>query len=186
VVTSRVDRGVSECERALAIDRNHAYAHFRLGLAKCVSGRHEETEAHILEALRLSPRDRAAGLWFQVVGAAKLGAGRDEEAISWFRRSIEADPDLPMSPFLMAAALARLGRLEEAHYALGADSDEAGQATHRQRQQDCVVSRCCQLSISFGLVANQQGELHRTGFAERRQDRADAGKAQREGQCNAA
>jgi tetratricopeptide (TPR) repeat protein len=120
IFTNRVDRGVSECERALAIDRNHAYAHFRLGLAKYVTGRNDETEPHILEALRLSPRDRIAFIWLQAVGLAKLGAGRDEEAIFWLRRSIEADPNLPTSHFLMAAALARLGHLEEAHGALHA------------------------------------------------------------------
>ena len=49
---------------------------------------------------------------------AKLFAARDEEAISWFRRSIGADPNLPMPHFLMASALARLDRLEQAHDAL--------------------------------------------------------------------
>ncbi len=81
VVTNRIDRGVSECQRALAIDRNHVLAHYWIGVAKYVSGRNGETEAHVLEALRLSPRDRNAGVWIGAVGFAKLGAGRDEEAI---------------------------------------------------------------------------------------------------------
>ena len=50
-------RGVSECERALAIDRNCVWAHVWIGMAKYVLGRNDETEAHILEALRNeSPR----------------------------------------------------------------------------------------------------------------------------------
>jgi tetratricopeptide (TPR) repeat protein len=87
-------------------------------MAKYVLGRNDETEGHILEALRVSPRDRDAGGWFGIVGFAKLGAGRDEDSIRWFSRSIEANPNLPMSHFLFAAASARLGRMEEAHDAL--------------------------------------------------------------------
>jgi TolB-like protein len=119
-VTRRVDRGVSECERALAIDRNCVWAHVWIGMAKYMLGRNDETEGHVLEALRVSPRDRDAGVWIGTVGFAKLGAGRDEEAIRWFRRAIEANPDLPMPHFLFAAASARLGRMEEAQDALRA------------------------------------------------------------------
>jgi TolB-like protein/class 3 adenylate cyclase len=118
VVTKRVDRGVSECERALAIDPNCVWAHYWIGMAKYVMGRNDETEAHILEALRLSPRDRNTGSWFAAVGFAKLGAGRDEEAIRWFGRSIEDNPNLAMLHFLFAAASARLDRMEEARDAL--------------------------------------------------------------------
>jgi hypothetical protein len=54
------------------------------------------------------------------LGFAKLGAGRDEGAIGWLRRSIEARLNLPIAHFLSAGAFARLGRLEEARDALGA------------------------------------------------------------------
>jgi tetratricopeptide (TPR) repeat protein len=123
-VTKRLNRGVSECERALAIDRNCVWAHVWIGMAKYVLGRNDETEAHILEALRLSPRDRSTGSWFQIVGFAKLGAGRDEEAIRWFSRAMEDNPNLPMSHFLLAAASAHLGRMDEAHarWAQGSNS----------------------------------------------------------------
>ena len=47
--------------RARAGDRpNLAAAHAWIGLAKYLTGRNEETEAHILEALRISPRDTCA------------------------------------------------------------------------------------------------------------------------------
>ena len=114
ISTRRFERGVSECERALAIDRNLATAHHVIGVAKYFMGRNEETEAHVLEALRLSPRDQYAGMWSQMAAFTKLSAERDEEAIGWLRRSIEANPNLPVSHFLSAVAFARLGRLEEA------------------------------------------------------------------------
>jgi hypothetical protein len=68
--------------RALAIDPNFASAHAWIGLAKYFTGRNEETEAHILEALRISPRDTYAFFWMLIVGFAKLGAGCDEDAVA--------------------------------------------------------------------------------------------------------
>jgi TolB-like protein/class 3 adenylate cyclase len=112
--SNRATQGIAECERALAIDRNFAYAHAWIGLAKLFAGRNEETEAHILEALRLSPRDTLATGWAQFAGAAKLASGRDEEAVAWLNRSIELGPNWPTPHLWLAAALAQLGRLEEA------------------------------------------------------------------------
>src|SRR6516164_10749667 len=57
IATNRAAQGIAECERALALDHNLADAHGFIGLAKFFLGRSEETEAHIREALRLSPRD---------------------------------------------------------------------------------------------------------------------------------
>jgi tetratricopeptide (TPR) repeat protein len=112
-LNNRADQGVAECEHALAIDRNFAAAHVWIGLAKYLSGRNDETEAHILEALRISPRDTQAGAWALIVAFAKLGSGRDEEAVLWLNRSIDLNPNNPTPHFLIAAALARLGRMEE-------------------------------------------------------------------------
>jgi tetratricopeptide (TPR) repeat protein len=114
---NRAVQGIAECERALAIDPNLAAAHGWIGLAKFFTGRNEETEAHVREALRISPHDSLASSWMNNVGAAKLGAGRDEDAAGWLARSIELDPNWPVPHFWLAAALARIGRLEEAREA---------------------------------------------------------------------
>jgi TolB-like protein len=55
--TNRAVQSISEYERALALDRNLAGAHALIGQSKLLIGRGEETEAHVQEALRLSPRD---------------------------------------------------------------------------------------------------------------------------------
>jgi TolB-like protein/Flp pilus assembly protein TadD len=115
--TNRAAQGIAECERALAIDRNLAVAHAWIGVAKFLAGRNEETEGHVLEALRISPRDARASGWMHFVGAARLGAGRDEEAVVWLNRSIELDSNWPLPHLWLAAALARLGRLQEAREA---------------------------------------------------------------------
>ena len=112
--TNRAPQGIRECERALELDRNLADAHAQIGGAKISLGRAEDTEAHVQEALRLSPRDPVAHLWCMYAGEAKLYLGKDEEAAAWLRRSIETNRSYPMSHFLLAAALARLGRLPEA------------------------------------------------------------------------
>jgi tetratricopeptide (TPR) repeat protein len=115
--SNRAAQGIAECERALAIDRNLALAHGWIGLAKLFAGRNEETEGHVLEALRISPRDARASARLHFVGAAKLAAGRDEEAVVWLNRSIGLDPNWPTPHFWLAAALAHLGRVKEAREA---------------------------------------------------------------------
>jgi tetratricopeptide (TPR) repeat protein len=114
MLSNRAAQGIAECERALAIDRNLAAAHAWIGYAKLVLGRNDETEGHVLEALRISPRDARAFSWMHFVGAAKLYSGCDEEAVAWLNRSIERNPNAPHSHLFLAAALAHLGRHEEA------------------------------------------------------------------------
>ena len=120
IFTDRAARGIAECERALALDRNLAEAHAWIGLANHVLGRGAQTEAHINEALRLSPRDSSAYRWMVAVGFSKLQLNANAEAASWFRRSIEANRNHPFAHFALAAALAQLGALDEAHAAVQA------------------------------------------------------------------
>jgi tetratricopeptide (TPR) repeat protein len=117
IFTNRAARGIAECERALALDRNLANAHGFIGLGKYMLGRSEETEAHVHEALRLSPRDIFAYRWMLFVGAAKAYLNADGEAVAWLRRSIEANPNFPLTHFYLAAALALVGLLDEARAA---------------------------------------------------------------------
>jgi tetratricopeptide (TPR) repeat protein len=63
--TNRAVQAIAACERALALDRNLASAHAEIGSAKLLLGHAEETEGHMLEALRLSPL-RQSGLCLDV------------------------------------------------------------------------------------------------------------------------
>jgi len=151
--TNRAGEGIAECERALALDRNLAAAHGHIGLAKYFIGRGEETEAHVQEALRLSPRDSNALWWMSTAGYAKLQLGADEEAVTRFRRGVEANRNLPLTYFGLAVALAHLGRLDEARaaaqaglaldpsftihrYRVGTSSDNPIYLTGRERIYD--------------------------------------------------
>ena len=120
ILTKRPAEGIAECEHALELDRNLAFAHFDIGLAKVFMGRAEETDAHVVEALRLSPRDTLAYVWMSIAGMAKNQLGSWEQAVAWFRRSIEANRNYPAACFNLAAALAQLDRLDEAHAAVKA------------------------------------------------------------------
>jgi tetratricopeptide (TPR) repeat protein len=124
-MTNRPVQGIAECERALGLDRNLAGAYANIGMARYFIGRAEEMEVHIKEALRLRPRDTSAHLWMALAGLAKLVLCREEEAVAWLHRSIEANRNYPMTHFWLAAALAHLGQLTEAQTAA-----QAGRSLH--------------------------------------------------------
>src|SRR5262249_19690949 len=89
IFTNRPTQGIASTERALTLDRNLAIAHAIIGVGKTFAGRAEESETHIQEALRLSPRDSRAYEWMASLAATKLNLGADAEAAQWARRSIE-------------------------------------------------------------------------------------------------
>ncbi len=119
-MTNRPAQAIAECEQALALDRNLADAHAVIGMAKYYLGRAVETERHILEAFRLSPRDIFAHRWMHFAGMAKIQLGADGDAAGWFRRSIEANRNSPFTHFGLGAALALQGSLDEARTAAAA------------------------------------------------------------------
>jgi tetratricopeptide (TPR) repeat protein len=85
-----------------------------IGYTKVLLGRAEETEADISEALRLSPRDTFAYQWMVWVGIAKAQLNRDAEAVTWLRRGLDANRNYSVMYFYLAAALARVGELDQA------------------------------------------------------------------------
>jgi TolB-like protein len=119
VLSKQPTEGIAECERALALDRNLAPAHVGIGMAKYYLGCGGETEPHIHEALRLSPRDVYGYLAMHYAGLAKMQVRADAEAVVWLRRSVEANRNTN-SHFNLAAALALVGRMDEARSAVRA------------------------------------------------------------------
>ena len=153
--TKRATQGISECERALSLNRNLAEAHSSIGLAKVLIGRSEETEAHVREALRLSPRDNGVFRWLYIIGGAKLQLGADAEAVAWIRRCLEANRNYPVAHFHLAAALALLGELDEARAAVkdGLVLDPyftCRRFIGRSDERQCRVS-CCRKAHREGM-----------------------------------
>jgi TolB-like protein len=112
--TNRVSQAISEYERALALDRNLAFAHANIGIAKYLAGRPQETEDHIVRAIRLSPRDTWLNAWCVAAGVAKLALCRDDEAVAWLHRAIDSNRSLPLAHFFLASALAWEGNTDAA------------------------------------------------------------------------
>jgi TolB-like protein len=112
--TRGATQAIGEFEQALALDRNLATAHAMIGFAKAFIGRGAESEAHIQQAFRLSPRDSGAYRWMHWLGVAKLILGADAEAVDWLRRCLEANRNYTIVHFQLAAALALVGSLDEA------------------------------------------------------------------------
>lgn len=129
--TNRAVQSIAEFDRALTLDRNLASAHALIGQSKLLIGRGEETEAHVREALRLSPRDPWVYTFFIIVGFAESLLNRPEEAISWLRRSIESNRNYSLSHFILAAALANVGEIDEARSEAGIGLTLDGQFTIR-------------------------------------------------------
>ena len=119
-VSNRATQSIAKCEQALALDRNLAAAHGLIGAAKYFSGRGAETEAHTREALRLSPRDTSRYLWLGWVGNAKTQLGADDEAVDWYRLSLDANRNFAGGHFFLASGLALLGQVGEARAAVQA------------------------------------------------------------------
>ena len=121
IFTKRAAEGIAECEHALVLDRNLASAHAFIGLGKIFIGRAEETEAHIAEALRLSPRDTLAYYLDDL-----RGHGEDSTSAVTSKRSrgfggrSRPTEIIRSAYFQLAAALAQLGRLDEARSAVKA------------------------------------------------------------------
>ena len=118
ILTKRAAEGIAECEYALALDRNLAQAHAFNWTRQDFHRSRRRNGGSRCEALRLSPRDTWAYACMNMVGLAKLHLGSYEQAVAWFRRSKEANRNFPSAYFNMAAALAHVGRLDQANSAV--------------------------------------------------------------------
>jgi tetratricopeptide (TPR) repeat protein len=118
IFTGRANQGIAECERALALNHNLASAHAFIGFANQLLGRPQETEVHVVEALRISPRDAFAFWWMNWVGQSKFQLEEFSASASWYRRAIEDNRNYAWPHLGLAAALVQLGAVEEAKAAV--------------------------------------------------------------------
>jgi adenylate cyclase len=107
------DKGIVECERAVALDPNSASAHIWISIALRYAGRHEEAVRHSEKALRLNPIPPST--YFRTLGAAYNFAGRYEDGITAFKKALNRSPNDLLSHVGLAQAYSLAGRMEEAH-----------------------------------------------------------------------
>ena len=108
------DRALREYQRAADLNPNYAVAHAQLGLIKLCLGRAGETEAHVAEAMRLSPRDPLLFQWHMFIGVADLYLGKVVRSLQALRKSVELNGNWGLSYIFLTAALALAGLYAEA------------------------------------------------------------------------
>jgi TolB-like protein/class 3 adenylate cyclase/Flp pilus assembly protein TadD len=130
------ERALREFDLAISLDRNLAWAYAGAGFEKVLLGRAEETEAYIVDAMRLSPRDPGLDRWYGLIGIADLFLGKLDRAADHLRKAVELNPNVGLNQFCLAAALALMGR--------GAEASEA-----------CAVG--CRLDPNFTIARYRAG-----------------------------
>ncbi len=112
----RYDEAIAYAESAVALDPNNAEAHRALAYALFYANRPEDAIESAKRALRLDPNNRAIPL--QYIGRAHFAMGNFEQAVSFIERARDLNPKVTPHSAMLAAALAHLGRDEEARIAL--------------------------------------------------------------------
>jgi TolB-like protein/Flp pilus assembly protein TadD len=108
------DLAISQIGDAIALNPNHAMAHYILGWALFEAGRHEEAIPPLDDALRLSPHDAFLSGFQHIRARALFALQRYQECIEWEHRATRS-PNAHLWAFVtLAAALFRLGREDEA------------------------------------------------------------------------
>ena len=101
-------------EQALAISPSSSFALFFGSLALAFAGEAERAIDWAERALRISPFDRLNYTAYHALALGHFLRGRYDEAAHASRRAVQSVPSLSLSYGLLAAALAKLERVEEA------------------------------------------------------------------------
>jgi adenylate cyclase len=105
-------------DRAVALNSNSAIAWSYRGFVYIYAGMSDEALHSYEQAVRLSPLDPMQFGIIAMIGLAKLGLGRFEEAVKAARTSIGKHPTFMPAHLCLASALAHLGRKQEADQAV--------------------------------------------------------------------
>jgi len=111
VEKARGDAAASVASLHRAIDINPSFAPAYGALANML-GRDGDGDAgfeNVLYALRLSPRDPSAGIWWLFAGEIQLEKGNDELAMDWVSRSVALNPRGPFGLGVLAALHGLMG-----------------------------------------------------------------------------
>jgi adenylate cyclase len=111
---------IPEYEAVIALNRNWPDAYHSLAQCNLYTGSFEEVVPLLEQAIRLSPRDPALGIWYLVIGRTHLLQSRTDEAIVWLEKARSANPAHPTIRGLLASAYGNKGESERAATELGA------------------------------------------------------------------
>ncbi len=112
------DWGMAVIQSAVEINPNNAMVTIFAGIAHLHCGSIEQGLAHFHRAIRLSPRDPAAHISLAGIAHAHMARGDYPEALVWATRSLALNAHFDPTYWILIAANAQLGRMEEARRAL--------------------------------------------------------------------
>jgi adenylate cyclase len=104
-------------DRALAASPNHSLAWLLSGATLGYIGRGEQAVRHAEHGLQLSPFDQSLFYYYEFLNLTHYSNGDYEEAVKWGKMSARENPRFTANYRYMAAALAALGRIDEAREA---------------------------------------------------------------------
>jgi TolB-like protein len=104
-------------EQALLLSPSSSFALFFGSLTLAFAGEAENAIAWAERALRISPFDRLSYVAYHALAIGHFLRGRYAQAANAARRAVQSDPRMSISHSLLAAALAKLGQIEEAEAA---------------------------------------------------------------------
>jgi TolB-like protein/cytochrome c-type biogenesis protein CcmH/NrfG len=114
----RFDDSIAEFELALRLNPNFSPARGLYGVALSYRGRWEEGDRAARQALRFSPRDPFAAVYYGVAAYCQYVGRNYEEAISLSREALRQRSDFVGAHRVLAAALGMAGQRESAKAAL--------------------------------------------------------------------
>jgi TolB-like protein len=118
-ILGKHDIAISRIEQAIVLNPNYALAYFALGAALVFAGRAEKAISHLDHAMRLSPQDSFLGGFQHMRAAALFSLKQYEECVEWARRAAHSpNPRGAWTFAFLSAALTKLGREDEAQFAL--------------------------------------------------------------------
>jgi tetratricopeptide (TPR) repeat protein len=95
--------------KVLELNPSYAPAYAQVGHVLSRIGQLNEAMEHVRYAIRLSPKDHAAGVWTLFGGQIELELGHDDLALEWLSRAAELTPRSPFAQASLAAAYALRG-----------------------------------------------------------------------------
>ena len=118
VIARDYDQGLQAADRARELNPNIAFVSMFVGLSQLFGGDPAEALICFEDAIRVSPADPGAFLFYSVAAMAHLFCGRPDEAYDMAKKSARMYPDWDTTYRAMIPALAQLGRIEEARSAV--------------------------------------------------------------------
>jgi adenylate cyclase len=107
------NKGISECERGVALEPNSAWAYYYLGTALRYAGRHEDAITMYKDAIRLNPIPPS--IYHQGLMNSYSLIGQHEDAITEGKKAIYIEPNNQIAHAFLTAAYSLGGWEEEAH-----------------------------------------------------------------------